>query len=136
MNTLMLVLFIVAFFHSGAKAQLLVVSEEIRPFYAYFYAKQAFFCLSVHQDLFMLVRPFYAYQRTHSFLCLSGLFMLIRGRVAPNHAYQSGKKMKSTYLETTVFSGDGLSRIEKLGLTLSQTVPFTTALLSIVALAI
>jgi hypothetical protein len=77
----------------------------IRPFYAYFYAKQAVFCLSAHQDLFMLVRPFYAYQRTRSLLCLPGLFnsLLIRGRVAPNHAYQSGKKMKSTYLETTVF---------------------------------
>ena len=36
----------------------------IRPFYAYFYAKQAVFCLSAHQDLFMLVRPFHAYQRT------------------------------------------------------------------------
>jgi hypothetical protein len=40
---------------------------------------------------------------------MPGLSMLIRGRVAPNHAYQSGKKMKSTYLETTVFFGDGLS---------------------------
>ena len=27
-----------------------------------------------------------------------------RDVVAPNHAYQCGKKMKSTYLETTVFS--------------------------------
>ena len=26
-----------------------------------------------------------------------------RDVVAPNHAYQCGKKMKSTYLETTVF---------------------------------
>ncbi len=34
--------------------------------------------------------------------------MLIRGRVAPNHAYQSGKKMKSTYLDDGFF-GDGLS---------------------------
>jgi hypothetical protein len=52
----------------------------------------------------MLVRLFYAYQRTRALLCLSGLFMLISGRVAPIRAYQCGKKMKLTYLETTVFS--------------------------------
>jgi hypothetical protein len=44
----------------------------------------------------MLVRPFYAYQHTRALLCLSGLFMLISGRVAPI--------WKSTYLETTVSS--------------------------------
>ncbi len=77
------------------------------PFYAYqayFYAYQAFLCLSAHQDLFMLVSPFYAYQRTRALLCLSGFFMLISGRVAPIRAYHCGKKMKSTYVETTVFS--------------------------------
>jgi hypothetical protein len=80
------------------------------PFYAYqailglFLAYQAFLCLSAHQDLLMLVRPFYAYQRTRGLLCLSGLFMFISRQVAPICAYQCGKKIKSTYLETTVFS--------------------------------
>ena len=32
---------------------------------------------------FMLVRPFYAYQRTRALLCLLGHFMLISWRVAP-----------------------------------------------------
>ena len=68
--------------------------------------------------IFMLNRPFFAYQRTKTFLCSSGLFMhtsahvnfyacqaflCYRGRVAPNHGYHCGKKMKSIYLEMTVF---------------------------------
>ncbi len=73
----------------------------------------------------MLIRPFCAYRRTNTFLCLSGLFMLTSAHV-PFYACQAflclsvdellqfvliivEKKMKSTYLETTVFFKNGLS---------------------------
>jgi len=69
--------------------------------------------------IFMLNRPFFAYRRTETFLCLSGLFMLTSAHV-PFYACRAflclsedellqimlireEKKMKSTYLETTVF---------------------------------
>ncbi len=97
------------FFNVLVKLLLQVPFMLIRPFYAYFYAKQAVFCLSAHQDLFMLVRPFYAYQRTRSLLCLPGLSMLIRGQVAPNHAYQSKKKNEINLSRNDGFFGDGLS---------------------------
>ena len=75
-----------------------------RPFYADFGAKQALFGLSAHRDLFMLIRPLYAYKRKHSLLCLSGFFMLARRRVRRNHAYQCGKKNEMDL--PTVKTGD------------------------------
>jgi hypothetical protein len=75
----------------------------LRPFYAFF-LREAFFCSSAHQDHVMLIRPFYAYHRGYSPLCLPGIFMLISRRVAPFRAYHCGKKIKLIYLKTTLFS--------------------------------
>ncbi len=54
-----------------------------------FYACQAFLCLPAHTCPFMLVWPFYAYQQTS---CSNSCISVCE------------KKMKSTYLEMTVFS--------------------------------
>ncbi len=52
---------------------------------------------------FYACHAFYAYQRTHALLCLSGLFMLISGRVAPIHVYQCVKKKWNRLISKRLF---------------------------------